>query len=299
MGFSLLWNNFGDMDLPLATSITPKVKVTTFLLAILLALFGFLVSGRPDGKLHINFCDVGQGDAIFLQNPQGEDILIDGGPDAKVLDCISGKMPFYDRTLELMVLSHPQADHLVGLIEVLKRFKVEKILATSATNNTAEFEAWQEAVKKEKAGKFEAKKGKVIDFGAGLKGEVLWPQDFIYYRDVNETSQVLRITYGDFCAFLTGDATKNTWLSLSSAGELKQCLLLKVPHHGSKNNLDDLLLTNTKPKIAIISVGKNNHFGHPSKETLGLLEKYGVKILRTDKNGTIEIVSDGKRWWLK
>jgi len=287
------------MDKVFAPNLTVKMRLALLFLFFSLFLLVDAIFSRPDGKLHLNFCDVGQGDAIFLRTPKGKDILIDGGPDAKVLNCLSEKMPFYDRTIELMILSHPQADHLVGLIEVLKKFKVEKVLTTKAANNTSEFKAFQEALKNEKAQIFEAKKGKVIDFEKGLKGEILWPQDLVFYQDVNETSQVLRIKYGDFCAFLTGDATKNTWLSLSAAGDLEQCLLLKVPHHGSKNNLDDLLLDNIRPKIAIISVGKNNHFGHPHKEVLSSLEKYQVKILRTDEKGTIEIVSDGKKWWLK
>jgi competence protein ComEC len=287
------------MDFPFKTTIPSKVKLAAFPLAIIFALLGFLIFSRPDGKLHVNFCDVGQGDAIFLQTPKGRDILIDGGPDAKVLDCLSGKMPFYDRTLELMVLTHPQADHLVGLIEVLKRFKVEKILTTSATNNTPEFEAWQKAQSSKKAEVWQAKKGQKVALEDNFEGEILWPPDLFFADEINDTSIVLKINYFDFCLLLTGDAGKPVWLNLSSSGALNRCFLLKVPHHGSKNAIDEVLLSQVAPKIAVITVGKNNHFGHPSQEVLDLLKKYGVDILRTDEKGTIEIVSDGKKWWLK
>jgi competence protein ComEC len=287
------------MDFSLATAISPKVKLASLLLIILLTFLGLLIFGRPDGKLHINFCDVGQGDAIFLRSPQGKDILIDGGPDARVLDCISSMMPFYDRTLELVVLTHPQADHLVGLIEVLKRFKVEKIFTTGATNETAEFEAWQKAKGEEHAESFQAKKGQKIYLEKNLSGEVFWPPELFFVDEINDTSIVLKIDYFDFCLLLTGDAGKSVWFNLSSGGGLSSCFLLKVPHHGSKNGLDEILLSQTLPKVAVISVGQNNSYGHPHKEILDLLEKYNIRILRTDKNGTIEIVSDGKRWWLK
>lgn len=276
-----------------------RLKLTIFLFIILFVFLVFIISAKPDGRLHLVFCDVGQGDAIFLKSPTGQDILIDGGPDKKVLDCLDSKMAFYDRTLELMALSHPQSDHLVGLIEVLKRVKVKNILITKATNDTPEFTAWQKAVKEEHAAVFDAKKGKLVDLGTGLKMEILWPPDPFYYRDINETSQVFRISYGNFCALLTGDATLNTWRSLSLSGELKDCFLLKVPHHGSRNNLDEMLLENIRPKMAVISVGRNNRFGHPHKEVIEKLRGKGIMVKRTDEDGTIEIVTDGRKWWLK
>lgn len=249
----------------------------------------------PDGKLHLIFCDVGQGDAILAITPAGDQILIDGGPDNSVLSCLGKNLPFYDRNLELVVLTHPQADHLTGLVSVFKNYQVGKVLKTAAVNNTAEFEAFNQALTAEKAQVSEAIAGLKIGFGEKIQARIIWPPVLSGpISDLNETSIVLQLVFGNFCALLTGDATNDVWFKLITQGALKHCFLLKVPHHGSKNATNEQFLTSVSPAMAVISSGKNNRYGHPHDGVIKLLSQKGVKVLRTDLNGAIEIVTDGK-----
>lgn len=270
-------------------------------LALLIVIFAFL--SRADGKLHLVFCDVGQGDAILLIAPNGAQVLIDGGPDNRVLSCLGSKMPFWDRTIEMVVLTHPQADHLVGLIEVLKRYQVEKIVANNVVNQTSEYVAWQQRVKAEVVKEIRVKKGEVISFTNGLSAEIEWPIDGNYPlgvpADLNETSIIMRLNYRRFCALLTGDATASVLETLTALGDIKPCYLFKVPHHGSKNSLVESYWQQIKPQIAIISAGSQNRYGHPHSEILAELGKLESRVLRTDQRGTIEVITDGLKLKIK
>lgn len=275
-----------------------KLKVLLAPLVILVVLAIWFISNLPDGKLHLVFCDVGQGDAILVTTPLGSQILIDGGPDNKVLDCLGQTMPFYDRTVEQVILTHPQRDHLAGLIEVLRRFKVKQIAITGVTNQTAEFLAWEQALNLERAKIFKVTAGDSMNFGRQvdrLKGHILWPQPNFASSDLNETSIVLKLNFGRFCALLTGDVTNQVWLILAASARLEKCFLLKIAHHGSSNATNKILLDKVSPKLAVISVGKNNRFGHPAEEVIESLRDGEIKILRTDLDGTIEIVTDGEK----
>ena len=196
-----------------------------------------------------------------------------------------------------MILTHPQADHLTGLVSVFENYQVEKVLKTAAVNNTAEFEAFNLGLKEEKAQVFQAQAGLKIDLGPKLQAQVIWPQATILsgpISDLNETSIVLRLDFGNFCALLAGDAINSVWFHLITQGALRRCFLLKVPHHGSKNATNEQFLEAVTPRIAVISSGKNNRYGHPHEETIKLLNEKEIKILRTDLQGSIEIVTDGK-----
>jgi len=251
----------------------------------------------PDGKLHLIFCDVGQGDGILLKTPKGDKVLIDGGPDDSVLSCLGRFMPFYDRNLELMVLTHPQADHMIGLISVFERYDVEKVLRTTAINRTAGFEEFRKAEISEKSQEFQALSDSKINLDTNLTAAILWPPpgNLASVADLNDTGIVLRVDFGQFCALLTADAGNFVWTELSAAGELSPCYLLKVAHHGSKNATNEQFLQSISPKIAVISVGAHNRYGHPHKQVIDELESRKIQVLRTDQKGTIEIVSDGKK----
>ncbi len=255
-----------------------------------------------DNKLHVWFCDVGQGDAIFIRTPQKHDVLVDGGPDHKVLGCLAQAMPFWDRTIELVVLTHPQADHLAGLVEVLRRYQVQKILTTNAVADTAVFRTWKGELAKEQirgATIYSPQRGKIIGLGA-VKMAVAWPDDGNsfdrFVGDLNETAIVAKLVYGNFCLWLTGDAPAHILEQISSSGS---CSVVKVPHHGSRTGLSAVLLDDIEPQLAVISVGAKNSYGHPHKEVLEILRNKDIKILRTDLDGEIEVVSDGKSWRLK
>lgn len=266
-------------------------------LVIGLAFFIFTIF-TFDNKLHVWFCDVGQGDAIFIRTPQRHDVLVDGGPDNRVLGCLSRAMPFWDRTIELMVLTHPQADHLTGLVEVLRRYRVQKILTTNAGADTAIFRSWKNELEQEHAqgaGIYFPQKDQVIGLGA-VKMAVGWPDDgnsFDHFAgDLNETAIVTKLIYGDFCLWLTSDVPYHI-LERAITGS---CGVLKVAHHGSKTGTSPTLLDMTRPQLAVILVGAKNSYGHPAGEILQLLADKQIKILRTDLAGEIEVVSDGKGW---
>ncbi len=266
-------------------------------LLLLLATFASL----PDGKLHLVFCDVGQGDAIYIKTPSGEDILLDGGPNEKVLSCLGKHMPFYDRKIELVFLSHPQADHLDGLISVLERYSVDYFISNGLEGQGGEYQRLISLIKSHKIPLKKESAGEKILLD-NLTLDVLWPSAQVLgastsQADLNESSLILELTYNRFNVLLTGDAGQEIQQEIRNQKPgISDIEVIKVPHHGSKTSLSPQFLEQSKPQLAVISVGKNS-YGHPTKETLGILQDMGIKILRTDKDGEIEIVSDGEKWW--
>lgn len=245
---------------------------------------------RPDNKLHLIFCNVGQGDAILVIQGSFQ-ALIDGGPNRRVLDCLSGHLPFWDRTIELAILTHPEADHFTGLIDVTDRYNIKEFVSNGLVVERTGFREFQKVVVKEGALVHTARSGEKIRVGL-LDFSVLNP--ITTSVDINETSLVFKLSFGDFDALLTGDISQKIENQLI-IGPVE---ILKVAHHGSKYSSSEEFLAKVSPALAIISVGKNS-FGHPTKEVLDRLSQIGAKIMRTDQNGEIEIVSDGKNWHVK
>ncbi|MCG2686400.1 MBL fold metallo-hydrolase [Candidatus Parcubacteria bacterium] len=257
---------------------------------------GVLVAQRPDGQLHIWFFDVGQGDAIFIQTPENHQILIDGGPTARVLECLSEVMPPFDRSIDLVVLTHPHADHVVGLLEVLKRFQVSAVVANPVVHPTDEYQEWLELLRQQELEVREAYVGDRIRLGE-VAFEVLWPseefiRDGLAGDNLNNTSIVLHLSYGDFTALLTGDAEADVQARIRLDSPVD---VLKFPHQGSKDSLNIEFLEAASPKLIVITVGKNN-FGHPSPQVLEAVAERDLWMMRTDQDGTVEVASDGERW---
>lgn len=283
-----------------------------FILALIFSGLGFISIFQiwSFAKTRLVFCDVGQGDGILVASGTKQ-VVIDGGPGNRMIDCLGDKMPFWDRQIEMVVLTHPQRDHLEGLIGVMARYEVKTIVTTKIQNNTDVFRVWNKTIDAEGAKIYEPDVGDkfILDsenqgetlLHQGLTLEVLWPpaQQIEKWQDsppadLNETSIVTRLSYGDFCAYFTGDLPKGTFAVLASQGlALRGCGVLKISHHGSKTGTNQEIIDLVKPKIAVIQVGKNS-FGHPHQEVIEILESNGVKILRNDINGTIEIESDGR-----
>lgn len=275
-------------------------------------IFFYQYSRFNDNKLHVVFCDVGQGDAIFIRTPKGLDILIDGGPDNSVLSCLSNHMPFWDRTIEIVALTHPHADHLVGLIGVLKRYKVDLFITEKLENKTESFREFARIVQNKKINNRYVFAGDKLRIKDGVVLQVLSPSKEFLQRTspsgvIGESGEfaslVLFLSYGQFDTFLTGDSQVLELaeaLQTASQGEaLQEIEVFQVPHHGSKTGLNQELVDQINPKLAVISVGKNNKYGHPHKEVMELLNGSKVKILRTDQNAEVEIVSDGKNWGVR
>lgn len=271
----------------------------------------------PDDNLHLVFCDVGQGDAALIIYKSSQ-VLVDGGPDSRVLNCLSRHMPFWDRTVELVVLTHPQADHLTGLIDVIKRYNVSGFLATGVVNDTEGFWRLREEVLDAGIPVSILSRQDIVRFD-GVELRALWPEEKLgsklvwqrepgstsrtgsqkvlgaaYSGDLNDTSIVLQLSLNEFDILLTGDVSSGVENQLAWKGEIE---VFKVAHHGSRYSSDQAFLERLAPKLAVISVGRNS-FGHPTREVLGRLAALGIKTLRTDKVGDVEIISDGRSWWL-
>lgn len=250
--------------------------------------------------LEVNFFDVGQGDAIFIKTPKRNQILIDGGPSSVILEKLGKEMPFWDRTIDLIILTHPEYDHLAGLLEVLKRYEVENILWTGVKRDLAEWEEWVRLIKNEKAKIFLAKASqKIILTRNDLVNfiEILYPLENLEgkkFKDSNDTSIVAKLIFGDNSFLFTGDIYKSGEKELIKRGIDVDSEVLKVAHHGSKTSTSEEFLKEVSPEIAIILVGKENPYGHPRQEVLEILEKYGIRVLRTDLDNDIKIISDGK-----
>ena len=282
-------------------------------LLTILGLIATLVVGAafsfPDQNLHLIFCDVGQGDAILVVKGKNQ-ILIDSGPGEKVLSCLSEHTPFWDKTLELVILTHPEADHAGGLPSVIERYNVRELVSNSLVTDSGIFQKIREEVVSQKIPVYSPKAGDRIKI-ANLEIEILYPLEKqgdeivwkteestqvlgAYTGNLNETSIVGKLKYGNFDVLLTGD------MGIKQEAEIEpgEIEVLKIAHHGSKYSSSQEFLEKISPDLAIISVGATNRYGHPTSEVLKRLSDLAIKILRTDINGEIEIVSDGKGWRL-
>ena len=250
-------------------------------------------------ELQVYFLDVGQGDAEYIKTPDGSDILIDGGPDNSVLDQLGKVMSFSDREINLVILSHPHADHLTGLIEVLQRYKVNEVWQTGVEYPSATYNTFKNEIQNQNILNKYVVAGEIKNF-SDVKIEVITPLSSLEKKsidNVNNASIVNRLEYNKFSVLFLGDA--ETEIQKKIAKDMKVATVLKTGHHGSKNGTIEEMLAIIRPAIAVISAGKNNKYGHPHAEALNLLKQYAVRIFRTDQNGTVEIDSDGNGYSVK
>jgi competence protein ComEC len=268
----------------------------------------------PDNNLHIVFCDVGQGDAILLSYKSTQ-LLVDTGYDGKVLECLADHIPFFDKQLEMVMITHPQQDHIGGLSKVMESYSVLQIVIPPAHNPIQSYKQLQQQLE---AGRI--KVSNIYTFDKLVLGNVMlntvWPtREFVKGHtasqearvlgwmtdgtDLNSFSIVMKLTYGNFDLLLTGDADHQVQLAQLTSGLLTDIDVLKVPHHGGKQAILPSWIDVIKPEIAVISAGVNNSYGHPRKETLDILSDFRIRTIRTDLDGTIELVSNGKAYWLK
>jgi len=255
-------------------------------------------------NFEVTFFNIGQGDSIFIETSQNQQILIDGGPDDTILEKLGKEMPFWDRTIDLIILTHPEHDHMAGLMEVLKRYRVENILWTGIVRDTAEYREWQKLIKEEGADVFIAQAGQNIKLARNdiANLEVLYPFESLEgqeMKDSNNTSVIVKLVYGENSFLFTGDIAKSVERKLINEGTEIDADVLKVGHHGSKNSSAEEFIKAVSPEIAVIQVGQDNSYGHPSEETLAILEKYDVNILRTDLSGDIKILCNSQSFKLK
>ena len=259
----------------------------------------------PDEKLHVSFLDVGAGDAILIQTPAHQNILIDGGPSPeKVTLALGSKMPFWDRSLDLVVLTHPHSDHLAGLVEVLKRYQVKEVLYPDLGYHSPTYEEWLRVIKENDIKYTLAQAGQEIDLGEGVKVRVLNPRVPLLTgteSDIDNNGVVLHLAMGKINFLFTADIQWEAEFELIIQGASLSSTILKVAHHGADTSTTDEFLAVVNPQLVVIQTGADNKFGHPCPEIMERLEAKisPGHIFRTDKQGTIEFITDGERLWVK
>jgi len=248
--------------------------------------------------LRVSVLDVGQGDSILIQGPTGNTVLVDGGPGQGVLAPLSTALPLFDRSIDLVVETHPDKDHIGGLPSVFNRYAVSGFMEPGIPNDTAAAQALAAAVDAEPgAALVVALRGMRIDMGGGAYADVLYPDRDPSLMETNNGSVVLHLVYGKTSFMLTGDLPSpiEDWLAVLDADDDELSSdVLKAGHHGSKNSTDDAWLAALHPSMVAISAGKDNSYGHPSPETITRIENEGVKIFSTIDSGTLTFISDGE-----
>lgn len=268
------------------------------ILTFVLVLFGlgvFLaIESFKVGRTGMVFCDVGQGDGFFMTSSKGHVVVFDGGSSGKIVDCLDKNLPIWNRKVDVMVSTHPQEDHIGGQIAIFSKYQVDKVIWTGVTNEAQFFDKWRRDLVDEKSQVFNLRRGDsvIVD---DLTFDFLWPtrEEVNAWNadskiDLNETSYVVRMTKGNFCAYLTGDAPKTILPFVMD----KPCELLKVAHHGSKTGTDSFVLERSNAKMAVVQVGKNNRYGHPNKEVIDALNDKHLQVLRNDAEGDIKFYYD-------
>ena len=256
----------------------------------------YAVLAETRSGLKVAFLDVGQGDAIFVEAPNGNQVLIDGGPNKAVLRELAKQMPFYDRTIDGIVITHPHLDHYGGIVDVLDNYKIGFEMDSGNDNPGSKgFDIYARKLEEEKAKRIFAKKGMRVNLDEGLYLDILLPVINKKGMSTHDEMVVARLVYGNNSFLLTGDMEDNLESFLLSFGGSIKSDVLKVGHHGSKTSTSEKFLGLVNPGLAIISAGKNNKYGHPHQEVTERLAKFEIPTLRTDEKGTIIIKSDGEK----
>ena len=265
------------------------------LLLVNWAAWGYVTAGSG---LRVTFFDIGQGDSIFVETPQGHQILIDGGPNSAVIEKLGKAMPFWDKTIDLMVLTHPEADHISGLVDVFKQYAVQNVLWTGVEKDTNIFAVWERALLAEDARVILARAPQKLVWSQNSANaflEILYPDDsaIASVRAANNTSIISRLVFGGRSFLFTGDIEKTIEQKLVEEKNNLHADVLKVPHHGSKTSSSESFLAALSPRIAVMQVGAKNRYGHPAEEVMERFAAFGIPVLRSDLNGDILITSDG------
>ncbi len=268
-----------------------------FLVLLILATFIIayaVIREEYQGELTVAFLNVGQGDAIFIESPTGVQVLVDGGRDGTVLRELGKAMPFYDRSLDVVIATHPDADHIGGLLPVLKRYKVGYILRPGVQSDTPATESLLTLLVDKDVQEVSARRGQVLELGGGAYLRILFPDRDASEFKPNTASVVAQLVYGKHKFLLTGDSPDEIEEYLVRLeGEKMQSDVLKLGHHGSKTSTSDLLLGFASPAYTIISAGADNRYGHPHQDVLQKLERFKIPALGTAQRGTIMFKSDG------
>ena len=270
------------------------------LAAYVVVVWVLVYAEAPRGVLTVAVLDVGQGDAIYIESPTGVQVVVDGGPGSALLRQLPTVMPFFDRSLDALIETHPDLDHIGGFVDVVGRYSVGAFVEPGIPKDTESATVLEQEITDNNIPRYIARRGMTLDLGGGAYIEVLYPD-----RDVSRLNQnianegcvVMRLVYREVSMLLTCDmSAEMEGRVLELEGDELASDILKVAHHGSKYSSSDAFVAAVSPAFAAISVGVNT-YGHPAQPTLDTLAAHGVQVLRTDQEGTIVFTSDGESVW--
>lgn len=267
--------------------------VSAILLFISIAVWAILLT--QDRKLAVSFLDVGQGDSILIETPSGADVLIDAGRDRSALRRIGQELGPLDRTIDMVIATHPDADHIGGMPAVFEQYGVRSYVSSGVRSDSNPSLALQGSVLEEAGVKtILAKRGSRIHLGDGVYADVLFPDRMVPAMETNTGSVIVRLVYGSTAFMLTGDAPDEIedWLVALDSDSLKSTVL-KAGHHGSRTSSSEAFIAATDPEIVIVSAGKDNSYGHPHAEVVERIQNSGATLYSTAEQGTIRLESDG------
>jgi len=251
-------------------------------------------------ELKLSFLDVGQGDSIFIETPTGFQILVDGGNSGSVLTEIKSVLELNDREIDMLIATHPDADHIGGLVDVLKRFSVRYFVHNGVESETATYRALAKAMEDEGAEIITIDSPQIFAFSDGVTLEFIAPQKNNLRGDKNDTSIVARLLYGETTALLTGDiSSKIETLIVKRLGGKIESDILKISHHGSRHSSDATFLSSVNPDFSIISAGEHSRYGHPHKDVVNRINQNTNSVLLHTKDKNTHFVSDGVAWYNK
>ena len=265
-------------------------------------LYAALPAKAGGGVLKVSFLSIGQGDSIYVEAPNGNQMIIDGGPDGSLLDPLSEAVPFGDRSINVIMVTNPDVDHYAGFLDVLKQYSIGAVVEPGTLSGTPTHQSFQKAIFAKHIPEIVAHRGTVItlDKENGVTFTVLYPDRDVSSFTTNDGSLVGILQYGTTKVLFTGDATQRSEsiiLAENSPESLKSDIL-KVGHHGSPTSSSDAFVSAVSPKYAVISAGKHNKYGLPKQITLDTLAAHDIQVLRTDEKGTITFISDGNSYQL-
>lgn len=270
------------------------LSIISLCLVLILVLLPAVAKERS-GTLLVSFLNVGQGDATLIQAPSGRQVLIDGGPDTSVLARISEELPWYDRTIDVMIATHPDADHIAGLVDVLERYKVDTVVVSSVKGETALAATFEKRVAEEGAHLVVAERGQVLNLGRDSYIEILFPDRNLPNVETNVGCVVSKVVYKNTSFMLPCDTTMAVEQYLARLdGERLDADVLKAAHHGSKTSSAPIFVGYVSPQFAVYSRGCKNSYGHPHAQTAATYARFDIPTLDTCDEGTITFVSDGQ-----
>ena len=278
--------------------------ILTILIIANLYIWSYQSFLHETNTLQVSFLDIGQGDAIYIRAPNGNDVLVDGGPDDSVIQKLHEVMPSFDRDIDVMIETHPDKDHIAGLSTVFEQYQVKNFLHSEISSGTS-FDQSLHALAAAESGlqQIAARRGErlILDKDRGVYLDILFPdQDTEHFKETNDASIVARLVYGKESFVLTGDSPISVEQFLvNNDKSLLKSTVLKLGHHGSKTSSSDVFLDQVQPQYAIVSAGKNNSYHHPHPSVIDRLKARNINILSTIDLGTITFETDGNTLWQK